>query len=173
MKSMISCFVALLFVLVYSSAGVLASPVLADNFNDNALNPNLWSVESPPPGFSGIVSEKNQRLEIALGPGHGGTGIVSAGSLAGNFDVQVDYKLLNWPPSNPYGLRLGAVDLGVGPFSEVGMYRNSSAGHPLEFYTLAFADRAIQITTTDTAGTLRLLRVGSTLQGMLITERTG
>ncbi len=135
--------------------------IMDDDFNDNFLDPNRWSIEGPP----GTVSERNQRLEIALGQGAGGTGIVSVCSLAGNFDVQVDYTLLNWPPSNPYGLRLGAVDLGVGQFGEVGIYRNSSAGHPLEFYTLVFADHATQTVTTDTTGTLRLVRIGSTLSG--------
>lgn len=133
-----------------------------DDFNDNFLDPAQWAFLGLPPGFSGAVSEKNQRLEVALGPGAGGTGIFTKCSLSGDFDVQVDYLLLAWPANNSHSLRLGAFDLGVGPFGGVGINRFSGAE---EFYTMVFVDDAGGPATTDTSGKLRLVRIGSILSG--------
>ena len=143
-----------------------------DDFNDNSLNPSLWSVLAPPPGFSVNVSETNQRLEITvLTGGVGGGGIVSKCSLAGNFDVQVDYTLINWPATNRHSVRLGAIDLGGGPGGGVGLNRSSFPNAPLgtsEFYLLSTLDVTPQIGATDAVGvlrTLRLMRAGATLTG--------
>jgi hypothetical protein len=74
-----------------------------DNFNGTSIDPNRWHDLTPPPGFSVSVSETSQRLEITEGAGAGGGGIVSQCSVSGDFDVQVDYPLLNWPPDNCSG----------------------------------------------------------------------
>jgi len=132
-----------------------------DDFDDNFLDPSLWSELVPPPGFSGNVSETNQQLEITAGPGVGGTGVVSVCSVAGDFDVQVDFSLLSWPPNNAHNLRLGTTDLGEGPFGGVGINRSSFS----EEYIMVFVDDAVQTPTTDTVGMLRLERTGSTLSG--------
>ena len=86
-----------------------------DNFNDNSLNSSIWNTLTPSPGTTFTVSETNQRLEVTLGPGFGGAGIVSACQFTGDFDGQVDYILLNWPATNLHSVRLGAPDLGEGP----------------------------------------------------------
>lgn len=136
-----------------------------DNFNDNFLNPDLWSILSPPPGFIGTVVETNQRLEVTvLSAGVGGVGIVSNCSLAGDFDVEIDYILLNWPTPNFHNVRLGVFELGVGPGGAIGLNRSS---FEREIYLLALPASTAQILTTDTSGTLRLVRTGATLSGFV------
>ena len=146
-------------------------PLIDDDFNDNFLNPSLWSVLGPPPGFVVNVSETNQRLEITVvSAGFGGGGIISNCFLAGDFDVQVDYTLINWPATNLHSVRLGAFDLGVGPGGGVGLNRSSFPNSILgtsEFYLLATLDSTPQIATTVTSGTLALVRTGATLSGFV------
>jgi hypothetical protein len=141
--------------------------VMSDNFNDNSLNAGLWETETPSPGCTVNVAETNQRLEVTAFPtgvGSCGGGVVTRQALAGDFDVQVDVALLNWPPGNTYGARLVAPDLGVGSQGTLAVMRYSSP-EPNEYYSLALLDHSDLLPTTDLSGTLRLVRIGSTLSG--------
>src|SRR2546428_2358687 len=147
-----------------------SSFTMDDNFDDNSLDPSRWSELGVPPGFSGTVIEANQRLEISLGPGAGGAGIASRCSLTGDFDVQVDYALLSWPPAgtNVYGVRLTATDFSPNPaFGEIGSlrgYSTSGPGRPTqEIYGLVAHDQLAVTPTRDVYGKLRLVRSASTL----------
>jgi len=133
-----------------------------DNFNDNFLDPARWQKLVPPPTSTVTVTETNQRLEVTMSSGAGGGGIVSVCSVAGDFDVQVDYILLNWPSHNNHSVRLGAYDLGVAGVGEVGMNRNSSGSEVYIFQLLNLHPIA---STSDTSGKLRLVRTGSTISG--------
>jgi hypothetical protein len=144
-----------------------------DNFNDNSLNSSLWNVLTPSPGTSFTVSETNQRLEVTLGPGFGGAGIVSVCQFTGDFDVQVDYTFLNWPAANLHSVRLGAPDLGEGPGGGIGLNRSSFPnGGTGEFYLMALPNSDPQIATTQSSGKLRLVRTGSTLSGLVLVGTT-
>jgi hypothetical protein len=136
--------------------------VIDDNFSDNFLAPNLWERESPPSGFLGSVSETNQRLEVSVGSGAGGTGVVSVCSLVGSFDVQTEYVLPSWPVANHHSVRLGVNDLGVGPFGAVAVHRFSGAPEQHVFVTLSGTSG---VSTSGSSGKLRLIRAGSTLSG--------
>src|SRR5216683_3716180 len=84
------------------------------NINDpligTSINPSLWSLEVIPSGFGGSITPSNLGLIITSGQGFGGRGIVSACSLRGDFDVQVDFQVtgtgLNWLPNNLHTVRL-------------------------------------------------------------------
>jgi hypothetical protein len=53
--------------LISAEAGVsLAPPTFADDFNDNSLNANSWTVDVP--NSTPTVSEQSQQLQIALAP---------------------------------------------------------------------------------------------------------
>ncbi len=136
-----------------------------DSFDAPSLNMNHWEQLIPPSGFAGTAIQRNQRLEITASSGTGGAGIVTTGFVTGDFDVQVDYALITWPPRNAFGLRLAAVDLSSGRLTEVAIQRNSSTISSSEFYTMVFPTNAQQTPTTDRAGKLRLVRIGSNLSG--------
>jgi hypothetical protein len=77
------------------SSGSLAD----DNFNDNVLDSTRWSPYVNPPGI-GTVTQQNGRLEVTLNPGAANVGVNGKCFVAGDFDVQVDFLLLNWPANN-------------------------------------------------------------------------
>ena len=152
--------VALLGLLVSSERTVAAS-TMDDNFNDNFLNPALWSPYVIG-DVGGTVSETNRRLEVTLNPGASNVGVVSLCSAAGDFDVQVDFSLLNWPPGNRQAVTFGAADLGGGVFGIFSVGRHNIG----ESYFMQFPNETgAGVPTSDLSGTLRLVRLGSTLSG--------
>ncbi len=144
---------------------------LLDDFDDNSFNPSLWSPYTQGTGPS--ISVVNQRVEITL-PANSKDDNSSMPTIAGryssrctligDFDIQVDYELLDWPDSN--GVRVG---LGV----PGGMTERVSFGpswdypyQPREVYLTHFADGVFGITeTSNRSGKLRAVRTGSDLSG--------
>jgi hypothetical protein len=132
----------------------------SDDFNDNFRDP-FWHVIQDP-GAS--VDETNGRLEISIAgsaepggqfnqiDGHYGSNC----SLPGDFDMQVDYSLLEWPPGDGVFASLSAFFIGA----FVSRHSDPFAG---DRYT-AFSDPAFTgVTTTDLAGSFRLVRSGGVL----------
>lgn len=147
---------------VTGAAGQCSS--VDDTFDDNALNSAIWAVEGPPPsGIQGVVTETNQQLQIAnSAAGQSGAGIVSRWSFAGDFDVQVDYRLLNWPAFSGHSAELRGVDLPSGPFGGIGVARHSSRFSG-EQYVTVFSSFLASKPTADITGKLRLVRSGTAL----------
>lgn len=83
--------------------------------------------------------------------------------MTGDFDVQVDFTLLNWPGQNFHTVRLAAMDLPQGPVGLVGIYRNSynSEGYQMRTIGGVVAD----VGAAGLSGTMRLVRTGSTVSG--------
>jgi len=150
---------------------VLVAPsgaqVLLEDFDDNSIDDAWWSVDLY--GSGPQLAEVNQQLEIALpGTSSGadfGARLVSEFVLRGDFDLQVDFRLLDWPFSN--GVRLALAIVG-----EYGLERTSFGSQadypswPREVYLTDFADGVHGITATeDVTGTLRLVRTGATQTG--------
>jgi hypothetical protein len=141
--------------------------VFLEDFDDDSINPVVWTVELF--GVGPQLAEANQQLQIEFpsassGVAFGG-GLVSNFLLRGDFDVQVDYRLLTWPFSN--GVRLALAIEG-----EYGVERTSFGsqsdypGLPREVYLTHFLDGATGFTaTSDVTGTLRLVRTGATETG--------
>lgn len=131
-----------------------------DDFNDNYRDP-IWHTLTFGSGAS--VAETNGRLEITLaadsvagGPfsnieGHYGLNC----SLPGDFDIETDYSLLEWPSANGVFMQLAAF------FVNAGVARQSDAFG--DKYN-AFSDPLFEIVpTTDLSGSLRLVRSGGAL----------
>ena len=148
-----------------------AAPVVYDDFNDNATNWQRWS-----PGRIGgpTVAETNQRFEIAFPPDSSGDFIAGVyyGTCAfrGDYDVQVDYQLLDWPARN--GVRMGLLmtappwtgnDLGVVRISF--SYELNFPGFPPEAYLIGEGGVLHMTPTGDTSGKLRAVRVGDVATG--------
>lgn len=132
-----------------------------DDFNDNFLNPALWSPTIDPPG-SGTIVETNQQLEMRANPGPSSQGVMSSCGVSGNFDLQVDFRLLIWPLNNRRTVRFAAQGLTTGPFGHVGVLRVS---YDSELYQFRSESGVVDITTSDASGTLRLVRMGTTVSG--------
>ena len=142
--------------------------VLVEDFNDNSINPTLWRVDLF--GSGPQIAEANQQLQTTIPDTSSGdpfsVNLVSKFRLRGDFDVQVDYRLLGWPFSN-------GVRVGLGINESYGVERTSFGSpldgwgrEPREVYVTDFLDGPQGVTGTgDVTGTLRLVRTGATLTG--------
>lgn len=141
--------------------------VFVDDFDDDHVDPHAWSIEVY--GSGAQIAEQNQQLEFFM-PAKAsgdefGVRLVSVFALRGDFDIQVDFGLLDWPMHN--GVRT-AVGLTDDLYDDYGMERSSlSATEPLGAQEVYIADFGpyILIPTKDLAGKLRLVRSGSEQTG--------
>jgi hypothetical protein len=76
--------------------------------------------------------------------------------LAGDFDVQADYRLLEWPAANGVQAQFNSFDTTSGFFA---VRESQTYG---EQYTSWIPQAAVSQPTSDSAGTLRLQREGTT-----------
>lgn len=155
--------------LFVGSAALVASPVtfadstLSDDFNDNRTDVSRfinWGLGGPE------AVEVNGRVEVTIPASSTGeifgAGYVSACALTGDFDLQIEYQLLQWPVQN--GVRV-SLYTGPNPWNEAveriswGTSDPSFSFDPTtpEVY-LMYANRAV-VPTSDTFGKLRLQRV--------------
>lgn len=140
-----------------------------DDFNDGSINPSFWNTVTVGAGPS--VYETNQRLEIflpstSIDTGNGAflAGVVSAFKLRGDFDVQTDFYLLDWPYSN--GVR-SALSMRSDPVSmrsyaiERTSFSDYNDPYEQEVYLTDFGFPTGTVTTSDSSGKLRIVRFGS------------
>lgn len=157
-----------------ATINVAPAPVTAavlDDFDDQTVNTHLWTRNVQ--GVGPTVAELNGRLEIRLPPTsiedptlrvlRGGYSSVC--QLRGDFDIQVNYQLLDWPFSN--GVRVGlGTGLGATERTSFGLAADFPGEPRRETYLTHFQDGLVSIvSTTDTVGTLRQVRVGNTVSG--------
>jgi hypothetical protein len=130
--------------------------VFFDSF-DTSFNERFWSREVASPGTT--MEATRGRLVLTVDPGAqaaAGSGVISDGidsvcRLAGNYDVTVDYRLLEWPAA-------GGVDLQLATGSGRTVGRRSVAG---EVYFGTAGSRGGETPTSDLGGSLRLARAGT------------
>jgi hypothetical protein len=152
---------------------------LCDDFDDDFTDPTLWISETS--GVGPMIDEAAQRVVINFptDPQNGSNGVFGARyrsrcRLRGDFDVQVDYETLAWPSEN--GIRLSLWALadpspiwadGIGGVGRVSFgSAGDHSGFPREVYLTQFAGQVQGIiATADTAGALRLTRVGDVMTG--------
>jgi len=135
---------------------VLPNPYV-DGFDDNVRDVNVW--QQLHDGVGGYLAETNGELEMTI-DGTAGTGISSRVDfhcvLKGEFDAQVDYALLSWPPANGTNVQFNLFldDATVGRQSQP--WGEEYAAWSPAGYAAA--------PTNDTAGSLRLVRSGGMLR---------
>lgn len=140
-----------------------------DDFNDNSLDSNKWLLAYP--SATSSVIETNQELQMELTSASSGSSfeaaVVSNWTIGGDFDIQVDYRLIVWPKDN--GIRIG---LQAGPPTARGapdVVERVSAEPEWgvgEVYLTHFSDEVQGVTPTNhTSGKLRLTRIGSSTTG--------
>lgn len=133
---------------------------LYDDFNDNQRDKTKWKWFFQ--GSGPLAAEANQRLEVTFpaGTNDAGTGTFWGGyqsrcMIRGDFDFQVDYQLLQWPPN---GVRVGInVD---SPFVE-NVHRRGDDLYITHNGSGIFSAPALG----DMSGTLRVVRGGGTGAG--------
>jgi hypothetical protein len=153
-----------------------ADPWVYDDFDDGMVSTDRWILFPGDPADPSTITEHDGRLELLIPASvctgdpavQVGSGVKAACLLSGDFDIQVQFFLLDWPPSS--GVRLG---MGVNPegAGAAGIMERVSF-HPIEcpigsceHYVTHMVGGLTITATSDVAGTLRLTRVGTTLQG--------
>jgi hypothetical protein len=144
-----------------SGASSQSTSVFEDNFDDNVIDSSFWEVEEA--GGPYLV-ETNQRLEMYV-PSNSSGSLFKAYDrskflLHSDFDIQVDYTLLTWPPNS-------GVMIGVG-IDYIGVERASRSHSELdsgEVYSTDYYGDITYLSTSDTTGKLRLVRRGSMMTG--------
>ena len=128
-----------------------------DDFNDNVIDPGKWRLYEDP-AFVGTTSETNQELQVSIAPGTSGNPkmhLCSQWMLRGDFDIQVDFRLIEWRPDS-FNVGLMAGLQGV-------VQLNSSHG---DQYLTHFSDRVHgYVPLEGDSGKLRLVRTGTTIAG--------
>ncbi len=160
-------------ILTWSLVGFSSSllSIVFDDFNDNLTDPTKWLTSVV--GDGPIISEEQGRLAITLpansedAPAQSffGAGYLSICLLRGDFDLQVDYSLIDWPASN--GVRVGlSLDSNSEPPRDYNVSRVSFGnmdflGEPREVYF--YGDGITE--TQQLSGNLRIKRAGTLLTG--------
>ncbi len=145
-----------------------------DDFDDNVCNSTIWDIIE----YGGpYVNETDQHLVITIPADSSAdtfyAGIVSKYALRGDFDIQVDYQLLTWPPDS--GVRAGLwIERPPTSFTvERVSYSSSDYFTKGDHYTTNFADSILLSVTNDTDGKLRLVRTGTAIDGYCYDENSG
>jgi dipeptidyl aminopeptidase/acylaminoacyl peptidase len=128
-------------------------------------------------GSGPLISETNGRLEVSIPSdtlndpllGFANAGVGAQCHLLGDFDIQVDYQLLQWPPQSGVNVDFDTFDIVNGTYGDVhGMFVFDPGGGtgisthfpgPLNTF----------VSAPELSGTLRFDRVGSTLTAYRLT----
>jgi hypothetical protein len=175
--SVLAILVPLIASMLVTVHMVTALPVFSDTLTENSINPSFWSTDVI--GSGPAVAATNQTIIVTLPPNSVNDpsqqvfrgGLQSTCWLAGDFDMQVDFKLVVWPQSS--GVRVGLF-IPVPPIDaveRVGFGPTEAPGLPREVYLTNFADGVKGITgTVDLSGTLRMVRSGTSLAGYYLSS---
>ena len=144
---------------------------ISESFNNNnTYDQNFWFLHNQGTGPSTVVA--NNRLEITI-PANASSGgnpypfggnIGSRFELVGDFDVQVDFNLFNWPA--PVGIQLGIGPTVLSGSFPAGVWLMNDPNYlpNNQVYEAFLKSTGVQIGNLDNAGKLRLKRTGTTLQ---------
>ena len=140
------------------------------------IGPGLWGVRVSGEGVWATVTGEGLVVDIAadaVGPTHQQFGCFgySLYTLAGDFDIWMDYELTAWPEQS--GIRVGLIVKVPDTAHKVNVERTGFGNpardfryQPREVYLVNFDETVYGIVSTnDLSGTLRVCRVGTTVTG--------
>lgn len=136
---------------------------LTDDFDDNQRNVDYWSLIHD--GAGGTVAEQDGQVQFTLAedsvPSGGSFPAVRVSydykcTLTGDFDVRVDYELLEWPAENGALVQLQSF------YADANVARQSQGAFESYAGFVGGSNAFGTVGTTDQAGTLRLRREGAT-----------
>jgi Tol biopolymer transport system component len=146
-----------------------------DAFNGDGIDP-FWGT----PGVTGSgpsISETNGRLEVSMPSdtlndpilGFASAGVAAQCHLLGDFDIQADYQLLQWPPQSGVNVDFDTYAIVDGSFGDVyGMFVFDPGGGTGISTHFPGPDNTF-VPAPEASGTLRLARVGTTLTAYRLT----
>ena len=139
----------------------------SDDFNDNVVDPQKWTTWKSSDAV-GWVKESEGQLQIWVSPENTSSeyrfDATSTWLLHGDFDIQVDYHLVDWPADN--GIRIGLKAGGATPYGYLDSFGRIHHREWGDVYLSHFSDGLKGIEqTAHMSGTLRLARTGDRISG--------
>jgi len=137
------------------------SATITENFANNQYNHNLWSLMNQGQGTTAQIT--NNRLEVTVA-GSGYSNFNGGGiTLTGDFDMKVDFTLINWPENN--GTQLSIGTLTQSPSNLFQMARAN--GNDREQYFSLILGNYVEkgVIGPTSSGTLRMVRTGIKMEG--------
>jgi hypothetical protein len=160
--------ISLVVILCLAVALFAASPsqgggTITENFENNQYNQKLWWVESMGAGVTSAVA--NNSLQITLPASVGGTlymGMMGgAFTLSGDFEMVVDFDLLEWPDNNQ-----AQIGLSLNQANDFSIFRRSgSVNEGGEKYFTMIKGVFSQLPASGSTGKLRMKRTGNRMEG--------
>jgi len=141
---------------------------IIDSFDNKVLNP-LWG--QPMAGTVSYVATTAGLYAGAYAVGDGGVGVAGLSSLNtvapfyldGDFDLHVEYRLVGEPPADGHAI-LKVLSPNNSTIYSYSVERQRSLGATDEYAARLNGIPAVTKTTAAMSGTLRLVRVGATIQ---------
>lgn len=156
----------LLFATLLSFSPAYGSGTITETFIGNQYNTDLWSQWNMGQGITAQVA--NNRWEVTVG-GNGYAGLNGWGfTLIGDFEMMVDFTLINWPEANGTQLTIGTFD--ASHQSQVQVARANTRTPTItgveQYFAFIMGDNhATDISGPTEGGTLRLVRIGNMMEG--------
>lgn len=168
MRRALLVFLSLVLAVLLGLPPAYAGGIISETFTNNTYNQDMWSIYTQGTGPSTAVTSNRLEITIPANASNGGNPYPFGGSigtkfaLKGDFDVQVDFNLFNWPA--PTG-----VQVGIGPTSRGGFFAgvwliNEPSYTPSpQVYETWLNGEDFRATASDASGKLRMQRVGNTI----------
>jgi hypothetical protein len=157
--------ILLLAALLLCLSPAYGSGTITENFANNQYNTDLWGLWNIGQGTTAQVV--NNRLEGTVS-GSGNAGLYGWGfTLIGDFEMRVDFTLINWPPSNLTQITIGLNNQST-TLCQVGRANapiNIVHGGEQYFTFIMDTNNSTGVTGPTLNGTLRMVRTGNKMEG--------
>jgi len=153
-----------LVVLLLPFSPAYGSGTITESFTDNQYNNDLWNLWNQGTGTTSQIT--NDRFEVTVA-GNGYAGFDGYGfTLIGDFDMRVDFTLINWPTDNGTQLTIWPFNLGDTIGVQLGRANAPTDVNNKEQYFSIFSGNynSTGVTGPALSGKLRLLRTGNTME---------
>jgi hypothetical protein len=155
--------IMLLAALLLWLSPAFGSGTITENFTNNQYDTDLWYLWNMGQGTTAQVT--NDRLEVTVS-GNGYAGLNFSGyTLIGDFDVKVDFTLIDWPASNKTQIVMGPFNLSPTNLFQVGRANTPSAIHEQYFTIIIGNYKSTEVTGPTLSGTLRMVRTDNKMEG--------
>lgn len=142
---------------------------ITETFANNQYNTRLWRL-APDLGTGATAQVTNNRLEVTVA----GYGYITFSSrpgftLIGDYDIQVDFTLINWPTNNATQVSIGTslaheTDTIWPQVTRANAPWDTGNG-PEVYLTSMTYFQDVKLTGPTSSGTLRLVRTGNKVEG--------
>jgi hypothetical protein len=141
-----------------------AGGTITENFSNNQYNTQLWGLWNMGQGTTTQII--NNRLEVNVaGSGYAGLNGWDF-TLTGDFDMRVDFTMINWPANNGTQIYLSPYSKSSGNLFQVARANTGLINGQEQYFAIILQNYySTGVTGSTLSGTLRLVRTGNKVEG--------